>query len=83
MQYAELVLKQLKASGIRGELDMRDEKLGYKIREARLDKVPYMIVVGKKEQEDNLISVRGRDVDEPETMSVEEFVRRVAAESSI
>lgn len=79
--YSTLVSDKLKAAGIRCELDMRDEKLGYKIREARLDKVPYMVVIGKSEQDDNTISVRGREVGDLGEMSVEEFVRRISNES--
>jgi threonyl-tRNA synthetase len=79
--YATMVADKLKASGVRCELDIRDEKLGYKIREARLDKVPYMVVIGKNEQEDNTISVRGREVGDLGEMSVEEFVRRISNES--
>jgi threonyl-tRNA synthetase len=81
LQYATLVSDKLKAAGIRCELDMRDEKLGYKIREARLDKVPYMVVIGKNEQDDNTISVRGREVGDLGEMYVEEFVRRISNES--
>ena len=83
LQYATLVSDKLKAAGIRCELDMRDEKLGYKIREARLDKVPYMVVIGKNEQDNNTISVRGREVGDLGEMSVEEFIRRIANESYI
>ncbi|HKM22551.1 MAG TPA: threonine--tRNA ligase [Lachnospiraceae bacterium] len=81
LQYATTVTDRLKAAGVRCELDTRDEKLGYKIREARLDKVPYMVVIGKKEQDDNIISVRGREEGDIGSMSVEEFVRRVLNES--
>lgn len=58
--YADSVLKELKANGIRASVDGRAEKIGYKIREARLDKVPYMLVVGAKEEEEKLVSVRSR-----------------------
>lgn len=63
LSYADQVLADCKAAGIRAEVDMRDEKLGYKIREARLDKVPYMVIVGEKEQADHTVSVRQRDAD--------------------
>ncbi|RKI89491.1 threonine--tRNA ligase [Parablautia intestinalis] len=59
--YANEASEALKAAGIRVEMDSRNEKLGYKIREARLDKVPYMVIVGEKEQENHTVSVRGRD----------------------
>ncbi|MGN1148301.1 MAG: threonine--tRNA ligase [Lachnospiraceae bacterium] len=61
LQYANDVSAHLKENGIRTETDIRDEKLGYKIREARLDKVPYIIIVGEKEQNNHTISVRQRD----------------------
>jgi threonyl-tRNA synthetase len=58
--YAEHVTEQLKAAGIRVELDARDEKVGYKIREAQVQKVPYMFVVGEKEMESGTVAVRKR-----------------------
>lgn len=58
--YADSVLRELKANGIRASVDGRAEKIGYKIREARLNKVPYMLVVGAKEEEEKLVSVRSR-----------------------
>ncbi len=61
LSYADAVLGELKAAGIRVEIDTRDEKLGYKIREAQLDKVPFMIIVGEKEQANRTVSVRQRD----------------------
>ncbi len=82
MQYAALVSDKLKAAGVRCELDTRDEKLGYKIREAQLDKVPYMAVIGKDEQNNKTTAVRGREEGDIGSMSVEELVRRVRDESS-
>lgn len=63
LSYANEIMKVLKEAGIRVEADTRNEKLGYKIREAQMDKVPYMIIVGEKEQANNTISVRQRDED--------------------
>ena len=60
MDYANKVLSELKANGIRAEVDERSEKIGYKIRDARLNKVPYMLVVGANEEEQGLVSVRSR-----------------------
>ena len=60
MDYANKVLDELKEAGIRVEIDTRAEKIGYKIREARLQKIPYMLVVGAKEEEDGVVSVRSR-----------------------
>ncbi len=59
--YGKQVMQQLKEKGIRVEMDMRSEKLGYKIREARMDKVPFMIILGEKEQANGTVSVRMRD----------------------
>ncbi|NBJ94646.1 threonine--tRNA ligase [Parablautia muri] len=61
MSYADKVVETLKAAGIRVEMDARNEKLGYKIREAQLDKVPYMMIVGEKEQINRTVSIRARD----------------------
>lgn len=63
LSYADKVVETLRSAGIRAEIDTRDEKLGYKIREAQLDKIPYMVIVGEKEQTDSTISVRQRDAD--------------------
>ena len=61
MDYAAGVYKKLKAAGIRTELDHKDEKVGYKIRQAQLEKVPYMLVLGEKEAAEGAITVRSRD----------------------
>ena len=61
LAYGKEVMEQLKARGFRVELDQRDEKLDYKIREAQLDKVPYMVILGEQEQKGKTISVRQRD----------------------
>ena len=58
--YAEKVAAQLKDNGVLATVDERAEKIGYKIREARLSKLPYMLVVGQKEEEDGVVSVRSR-----------------------
>ena len=64
LPYAKEIQSDLKKAGIRVEMDTRTEKLGYKIREARMDKVPYMIIVGEKEQADRTVSVRQRDAED-------------------
>ena len=61
MEYAQSVYDQLKAAGIRTELDRKDEKVGYKIRQAQLEKVPFMLVLGEKEAAEGKITVRSRD----------------------
>lgn len=77
MEYAMEVTESLKLAGIRCELDRRDEKLGYKIREAQMDKVPYMLILGQKEQEEHGVSVRKRDEGDLGAMSLEEFISSV------
>ena len=74
-EYGASVIEELKKQGIRCELDNRDEKIGYKIREAQLDKVPYMVVVGQKEVESNLVTIRKRDESAQESYSIQEFVQ--------
>ncbi len=78
--YAEQVSKALKDKGFRVETDYRNEKIGYKIRSARMEKVPYMLVMGDKEVEEGKVCVRTRGVEETETMTVEEFAEKLAAE---
>lgn len=81
LPYAALVENKLKAAGVRCELDTRDEKLGYKIREAQMDKVPYMIVIGKNEQNCETVAVRGREDGDLGGMAVEEFIKMVLNEN--
>jgi len=80
IKYAKAVVDKLKAAKIRCELDARDEKLGYKIREARLERVPYIVVVGGKEQESETITVRGRDEGDIGNMSVKDFIKKILDE---
>lgn len=79
--YAKKVASRLEEKGIRMEVDDRDEKLGYKIREARMDKVPYMIILGEKEQNNQSVSVRCRDAKEDKQdmgeMSLDELIEFV------
>lgn len=72
--YAEEVLDRLKAQGIRCEMDRRDEKIGFKIREAQLEKVPYMIILGQKEEESGSISVRSREQKDMGMLLLEAFI---------
>lgn len=60
MEYALKIKNELEKIDVRVELDDRNEKIGYKIREAQMDKVPYMLVIGEKEVEGNMVSVRSR-----------------------
>jgi threonyl-tRNA synthetase len=76
--YGEEVRAALAAAGLRAELDARNEKLGYKIREAQLQKVPYMLVVGGREQEERTVAVRRRAGEDLGAMPIDVFVARVA-----
>jgi threonyl-tRNA synthetase len=78
--YAYEVLSKLKAAGIRVEVDDRSEKIGYKIREGRLERVPYMLIVGEKEAESSTVSLRSRDVGDEGSVGIEEFIARVKKE---
>ena len=81
MDYADDLYKKLFDAGIRVAIDDRAEKIGYKIREAQLEKVPYMIIVGEKEANEGNVSVRSRDGGELGSLSVEEFVEKLVAEA--
>jgi len=78
--YAWEVKKALEAKGMRVEMDDRSEKVGYKIREAQLEKVPYMIILGDKDIENNTISVRARKAGDLGAMALEEFIARALEE---
>ena len=78
--YAAEVTKKMQAAGIRAELDDRNEKLGYRIREAQLSKVPYMIVVGEDEMKENAVTVRARTEGEGGKFTVDEFISKVVNE---
>ena len=80
MDYAEEVFAKLKAAGIRAELDTRSEKIGFKIREAQNQKVPYMLVAGPKEAETGTVSVRARKAGDLGAKSVDEFIADLKAE---
>ena len=78
--YAREVVNKMKAAGIRAELDDRNEKLGYRIREAQLSKVPYMVVVGEDEMNSSGVTVRARTEGEGGKFSVDEFIQKVLEE---
>ena len=81
MDYAKEVYEALRGKMIRCELDTRNEKIGYKIREARqVDRVPYMLIIGAKEVETNTVSVRDRDSDQTVTMKLDEFLDKLCKE---
>ena len=82
MEYAKKVEAALAQAGIRCETDSRAEKIGYKIREARLEKVPYMLVVGAKEEEEGLVSVRSRFAGDEGQRKLSEFITDIKEEIS-
>ncbi|HIV85225.1 MAG TPA: threonine--tRNA ligase [Candidatus Monoglobus merdigallinarum] len=77
MDYAADVRSELEKHGIRVEVDTRKEKIGYKIREARLEKVPYMLIVGEKEAEDGAVSVRDRKKGDIGSVKLDEFITMI------
>lgn len=77
VDYAKAVFDKLRSAGFRVELDNRNEKVGYRIREAQLQKIPYMIVLGDKEQLDNTISVRERKSTDTKILALDEFLKQV------
>jgi len=79
-EYAKEVQNKLHKIGIRVVLDDRNEKVGYKIREAQLEKVPYMLVIGEKETQENLVAVRSREDGDLGTINIEEFVNNIKEE---
>jgi len=80
MDYANKVMNDLKDAGIRTEIDDRAEKIGYKIREARIQKIPYMLVVGAKEEEEGKVSVRSRFMGDEGAKDLNEFIDSVKEE---
>ncbi len=79
--YARNVCDQLQQAGIRAELDLRNEKLGYKIREAEVQKIPYMVVIGDKEVNTATVAPRGRKGEKIPSLTVSELIARIATES--
>ncbi len=79
---AEELRDTLREKGIRAEADLRNEKIGFKIREAQMQKVPYMLVIGDKEAEQNVVAVRSRSEGDLGTMSLEDFLARLENEIS-
>ncbi|MBQ6991874.1 MAG: threonine--tRNA ligase [Clostridia bacterium] len=80
LEYAKKVQEKLEEQGIRTELDERSEKIGYKIREAQLQKVPYMLILGDKEVEAGAVGVRARKEGDIGQMSLEDFVAKIKNE---
>ena len=82
LEYAEKVCEKLMLAGIRCEIDKRNEKIGYKIREAKLDKIPYVLVVGDKEMEEGTVNVNKRGVENKDTVKFETFLKKVVKENA-
>ena len=79
-EYAKEITDKLLAAGLRAESDLRNEKIGYKIREAQLEKIPYMFIVGDKEAESGTVSVRSRKSGDEGAMKAEDIIARLVEE---
>jgi threonyl-tRNA synthetase len=81
--YADVVTAKLKAAGFRASTDHRNEKVGFKIRDGKLQKVPYLLIVGPKEAEDGTVSVNERSVGETGSVSLDEFITKTIPETKL
>ena len=79
-EYAESVCRALDAAGVRAECDERNEKIGKKIREATLEKVPYMLVLGDRDMENGTVSVRTRSGEEKGAIALDDFIQQIGEE---
>lgn len=82
LDYAKEVCEKLESVGIRSEVDGRNEKIGYKIREAKMDKIPYVLVVGDREAEEGTVNVNKRGTENKETVKVDSFIKKVVRENA-
>jgi threonyl-tRNA synthetase len=80
MDYSNIVMQKLKSSGIRVEIDDRSEKIGKKIRDTELMKVPYMLVIGEKEMNDGMVSVRRQGKGDTGIKLIDEFISDLSQE---
>ena len=80
IEYANIVKEALLKEGIRAQIDEREEKIGYKIREAQLAKIPYMLILGDKEKESNTVGVRSRKEGDIGAQKIEEFISNINEE---
>lgn len=80
LEYATTIERELLKNKIRVKVDSRAEKIGYKIREAELERVPYMLILGKKEVEEKVLSIRRRGNKENDVMNLDEFVTKLLKE---
>ncbi len=83
LEYAESVFKMLKEAGLRAHLDVRNESVNYKIREAQLQQIPYMLVVGDREMESNSVSVRGLRSGNEGSLSIAAFIDKLQIEANV
>ena len=81
-EYAKEITEKLIQSGLRAEVDTRNEKIGYKIREAQLEKVPYMFIVGDKEMEEKTVSVRSRKQGDLGASSLDDIIAKLVVENA-
>ena len=79
-KYTDKLIAKLRAKGVRCEADKRQEKMGFKIREAQVSKVPYMLVIGDQEQADGTVAVRKRDTNQTVTMKAADFIKLITKE---
>jgi threonyl-tRNA synthetase len=79
--YARDVVAQLRAAGVRVEADLRNEKIGYKIREHSLQKLPYQIIIGDKEKAGGLVAVRTRTGEDLGQLTLSQFIERIKSET--
>ena len=80
MEYANAFADKCREAGIRIEVDARNEKIGYKIREAQLQKIPYMLIIGEKEMAEGTVAVRSRKSGDLGSMPCEEFLQEALCE---
>ena len=80
LEYAKTIEKELLKNKIRVKVDSRSEKIGYKIREAELERVPYMLILGKKEAEEKVLSIRRRGNKENDVMDLDGFITKLLKE---
>jgi len=80
IEYANTIFNEMKKNGIRSEVDERNEKIGYKIRDWEMKKVPYMLIVGEKEKESGLVSVRKHKEGDKGSLALSEFIDKIVSE---
>lgn len=80
LEFGKKVDEALRQAGVRTELDVRNEKIGKKLREARLQRIPYLLILGEKEAADGVVTVRNRDTGEQQTVTISDFVKSVVEE---